>query len=355
MAGCGRKRPGESTASSTTGLSGSPDYNNRYTNNLWTRERGYITADAREQTAYGVARGYIAVGISTNNNGTEVPGSATFSSNRAFVQWAGFTAGQSVSFFDFYPAAAFLYRAGNLPQEDTGDGGWWVWGYTAQFGGGFSATLSAEERRMTQIIDFSGAAGALGGITTPGTNGTILADLLRAMPPVTAAGSRPTLSATCASTKPGAAPKSWAPCTRTMPLYYGAALRYQWSSRQSVGLGRGRRTQDQHAVHLAWRLLLRRGQLHPRRRQVSVEFAPGQPDGGQWAQREAYGVSSDCIFGGTVAAGNSTGCQLTTAWGIDVAYEHYWTPQWHQSLVYDAMMGEVRHGYRFGQRDAVRR
>ena len=74
-----------------------------------------------------------------------------------------------------YPAAAFLYRAGNLPQEDTGDGGWWVWGYTAQFGGGFSATLSAEERRTAQIIDFSGAAGALGGVTTPGTNGTILA------------------------------------------------------------------------------------------------------------------------------------------------------------------------------------
>ena len=41
-----------------------------------------------------------------------------------------------------------------MPQEDTGDGGWWVWGYTAQFGGGFSATLSAEERRDSQIIDF---------------------------------------------------------------------------------------------------------------------------------------------------------------------------------------------------------
>ena len=49
--------------SSTTGIFNT-DYNNRNTNNLWTRERGYITADAREQTAYGVARGYIDVGIS---------------------------------------------------------------------------------------------------------------------------------------------------------------------------------------------------------------------------------------------------------------------------------------------------
>ena len=87
--------------SSTTGVFGT-DYNNRTTNNLWTRERGYITADAREQTAYGVARGYIAVGVSSNNTGDTA---SSFSSNRAFVQWAGFTAGLSVSFFDFYPAA----------------------------------------------------------------------------------------------------------------------------------------------------------------------------------------------------------------------------------------------------------
>src|SRR5579864_7028326 len=64
---------------STTGSFAS-DYNNRYTNNFWTRERGYITADAREQTAYGVARGYIAVGISSQNTGLEAP-SGNFSSN----------------------------------------------------------------------------------------------------------------------------------------------------------------------------------------------------------------------------------------------------------------------------------
>ena len=118
---------------------------------MWSRERGYITADAREQTAYGVARGYIAVGISSQNNGNEAP-SSNFSSNRAFVQWAGMTAGLTVSFFDYYPAAALLIRAGLLPQEDSGDGGIWVWGYTAQLGNGLGATISAEERRTSQII-----------------------------------------------------------------------------------------------------------------------------------------------------------------------------------------------------------
>src|SRR5690349_24328515 len=37
---------------STTGTFTTTDYNNRYTNNFGSRERGYITADAGEQAAY---------------------------------------------------------------------------------------------------------------------------------------------------------------------------------------------------------------------------------------------------------------------------------------------------------------
>ena len=47
---------------------------------------------------------------------------------------------------------------------------------------------------------------------------------------------------------------------------------------------------------------------------------------------EAFGIASDCVYGGTVAAGTATGCQLTSAWNFNVGYDHYWTPQWHQSL-----------------------
>ena len=91
------------------------------TNNLTVRARGYITADAREQTAYGVARGYIAVGLSSNDVGTTgTEASNTFSANRAFVQWAGFTAGLGRSFYDFYNAAALNYRAGYMPHGGYG-------------------------------------------------------------------------------------------------------------------------------------------------------------------------------------------------------------------------------------------
>ena len=106
-----------------------------------------------------MARGYIAVGLNTNDAGLQVTTTA-LNANRGFVQWAGFTAGLAQSFYKFYSVPAASYRGGYYPASDTGDGGWWVWGYTAQFGGGFSATLAAEARRTTQICDANSPAGA---------------------------------------------------------------------------------------------------------------------------------------------------------------------------------------------------
>ena len=130
--------------------------------------RGYITADARNQTAYGTVRAYIAVGLSTGSladvNAGNINAANTFSANRAFIQWAGFTMGLSQSFYDFYSTAATAYW-GDYPASDTGDPGWHVFAYTAQFGNGFSATISAEDARRSQIIgtDSTSAAPSLGG------------------------------------------------------------------------------------------------------------------------------------------------------------------------------------------------
>ncbi len=44
--------------------------NNRNTNNSALRARGYITADARNQTEYGTVRSYIAVGVSDEQRRT---------------------------------------------------------------------------------------------------------------------------------------------------------------------------------------------------------------------------------------------------------------------------------------------
>ncbi len=141
------------------------DLNNRFTSNTWWRIRGYITADARNQTEYGTVRGYIAVGLSTNTNGGDNAANQ-FDANRAFIQWAGFTFGRAQSFFDFFSQAALGYL-GFTPNSDTGDGGKEVMAYTAQFGNGFSASISAEARRNTQIVNIgtSGVVAACGTVS----------------------------------------------------------------------------------------------------------------------------------------------------------------------------------------------
>jgi hypothetical protein len=48
----------------------------------------------------------------------------------------------------------------------------------------------------------------------------------------------------------------------------------------------------------------------------------------------AYGIQADCVTGttATAASANATGCHLSTGWSADLSYEHYWTPQWHESF-----------------------
>ena len=52
-----------------------------------------------------------------------------------------------------------------------------------------------------------------------------------------------------------------------------------------------------------------------------------------------FGVTSDCVFASTsttvgIPPGpiNATGCNLTTGWQVNASYEHYWTPQFHESF-----------------------
>jgi hypothetical protein len=62
-------------------------------------------------------------------------------------------------------------------------------------------------------------------------------------------------------------------------------------------------------------------------------FTPNTNWGAANGNKEAYGVLSDAVYGstgGTFATGTSL--QLTTAWGVNASFEHYWTPQWHESF-----------------------
>jgi hypothetical protein len=307
--------------------------NNRTTSNFVTRSRGYITVDAREQTAYGTARAYIDVGISNSNVGLD-SATNTFSSNRAFLQWAGFTAGLTQSFYDFYSAPAVAYRAGYFPLEDTGDGGWWVWAYTAQLGNGVSATLSAEQRRMGQIISQTAAGGvntgtiAAGAITGVGYGGMQVPDVVANLRVDQTWGSAQVMGAV----------------HQVNGLYYsnGAAATAVTAGHPNDAWG--------WVVGAGLRLnfpMIAKGDYF----QGEVNYTQGALRyldhvqttnfDSSMGNQQVFGIQSDCVFGssGNAAAGSSaaatgtTGCNLTTAWSVQASYEHFWTPQWHQSFV----------------------
>jgi len=135
-------------------------------NDFNMRSRAYISMDTREQTDYGILRTYLNIGL---NFDFGQPGSGTiFSGNRAFIQFAGFTVGLAQSFFDFYSIPISQYN-GYTPASDTGDGGWKVAAFTVLYGNGITSTVSLEEPRRAAIISTNtGSQPAVGG-AAPGS------------------------------------------------------------------------------------------------------------------------------------------------------------------------------------------
>jgi hypothetical protein len=111
------------------------------------RARGQLNLDARTQTAYGTLRTFIRYELTRNvgsyYGGANIAGGLTTDLNKAFIQFAGITAGRATSFFDFYAGAIIWGSA--FHGSDTYGVDPIVLAYTASFGSGFSATISLED------------------------------------------------------------------------------------------------------------------------------------------------------------------------------------------------------------------
>jgi hypothetical protein len=289
-----------------TGAFQTTNVNNRTTNDSTWRARGYITADARSQTEYGTVRGYIAVGVSGSD--TNGAGNA-FDANRAFIQWAGFTFGQAQSFYDFYSVPATSYW-GTFPASDTGDPGWKVLGYTAQFGNGFSATIAAEMRRIptttTVNSNFGGGLTQVGGFDAPDIVANLRVDQAWGSAQIMAAGHQ------------------------VKPLYYGT-LENSGHPDNKFGF----------AVGAGIKLnapMIGQGDYF----QAQVNYSQGaikymmQATQGSWLYRQgdsaAVGLVTDGVYGGTLAGLTAGDVELTTGWNVNAAYEHFWNPRWRTSV-----------------------
>src|ERR1700724_2960010 len=337
--------------------------NNRTTNNETLRARGYLTADVRNQTEYGTVRGYISIGLSTNDAALQVA-SLVDSANRAYVQWSGMTAGLAQSQYDFYNTLKYQYRADYLPASETGGFGWWIWAYTAQFGGGFSGTISTEARRTTQIIDANALPGPAGTAALAG-GGSIAPGGYPCAATITATGAivAGTAVGGCGSLFPGngayggmqtpdlvanlRVDQAWGGAQvmgalhEVTGIYYSAANALQ-SAPSTTGAGGVDYPGDKWgwAAGVGLKIntpFITQGdyfQAQANVTQGALRYLFNTPNT-NWGKvetgKEAFGVLSDCVYGGTVAAGTTPSCQLTSAWGINATCEHYWTPAWPTS------------------------
>src|SRR4029078_7001656 len=122
-----------------TASNGANAFFNRQSDNFQFTGRAMLTGDARNQSEYGTIRGYLRIGAVLNN-----ADAATFVAERAFIQFAGFTFGQTQSFFDIFSTTELMSYFDAKTSGDTYNYGVKVLAYTAQFGNGFSGTISAE-------------------------------------------------------------------------------------------------------------------------------------------------------------------------------------------------------------------
>jgi hypothetical protein len=287
------------------------------------RSRGYITADARNQTEYGTVRSYIAVGLSqgwvtgTTTNTDIATGGDGFNANRAFIQWAGFTFGLSQSFFDFYSGPATSFFGGDInPSEDSGDGGKAVTAYTAQFGSGLSATVSLESQRDPGVFTFPTGATMFFTSTTAGATSTqegmkypdVVANL-RVDQPWGSAQIMGAIHDASGQYVAGPNNNGSPSATNAMGWAVGAGIKLF-----APMIGQG----DYLQAEVNY--------TNGAEGYINVVAPMFSKYSGGVGGTYGFGVSSDNII--DIAGGN----HLTTAWGLNAAYEHFWSPHWQTSV-----------------------
>ena len=114
------------------------------TNDINFRTRAVVSWDARQKTEYGDLRTYIRIGIQQTTP-VDTEGGVVYW-DRAFLQFAGFTVGKTLSFYDIFTySGVYSYHDPRPAGDTTISNGVTVWAYTADFGNGFAATLSMED------------------------------------------------------------------------------------------------------------------------------------------------------------------------------------------------------------------
>jgi hypothetical protein len=142
-------------------------------NSVWNRNAtGWTTRanfgfDFASNTAYGPLIGHFDINANSGN-GFDNTGSSVLV-NTAYVTWAGITAGTAQSFYSFVGGGDNWANIFSPDRKGSNEPN--LLAYTASFGGGFSATLSAESNQAMGTgggTNMTGAAGSNPGSITFG-------------------------------------------------------------------------------------------------------------------------------------------------------------------------------------------
>ena len=294
---------------------------NRASNNFNFTAKAALTVDARNQTEYGTVRGYISLGAQTVATGE----TSVFFADRAFIQFAGFTFGRAQSYFDIFTTTERYTYSDPRTSGDTYNYGWFVMAYTAMLGNGVSATVSAEApRRFVGVIDGAGGGFGVNGTTTTDTAGFQMPDFVAnlridqnwgyvgvsgAVHKVAGGyfGSAASTGFNVNTSHPGDK-YGWA-------AGVGGMLNLPWlGARDSIGAG----------------FVYSKGALGYVTKAGNWQIADGNSIGVGWVADGIFDNVIPSAGPGTLAG--QVPIQLTNAWNVNAAFEHFWNPWWRTSV-----------------------
>ncbi len=274
------------------------------------RTRGIMTWDVREQTEYGTLRGYIAGGwqTSSGNAQTQYAAPSTYYAPRAFIQFAGFTLGKATSFYGIM-ATPLYSNTTNVWGADTGGSGKIVWGYTAQFGNGLSASIALEDPAYAQNTGFT---------NTSYVGNPQIPDLVANM----------NLDATWGQAMiMGALHQLNAQGTVATNVYPDDKV--GWAVGGGIKLKLDMISPGDHAT------------VEASYSEGAINYVGSGIGNFSWCHDHSancgIGIASDATWTGS---GNGS-LSLTTAWDIVAGYSHTWNPNWKTSVY--ATYGEVSY------------
>jgi Porin subfamily len=292
------------------------------TSELAFRVRAAISVDLRTQTEYGTLRSYLEIGqqVTTASNAgagnTATSADAVFF-DRGFIQFAGFTVGKIRSYFDINSFAPYSY-SNNRVSGDTGAAGIYGMAYTAQFGNGVTASLSLEDGQVGMgsrghlIFDNTSANFLAGPGLTPtnDSRGWLYPDVVGAL----------------------RIDQAWGYAQVAAALHDASGAYFLTPDVVNNGHPNDKVGFATTAGFTLNDVLGLKGD------QFGMQACYSQGAAGYCTRAQGpwqiYSASNNAGFGWLADGvfGTGTSVELTTVWGVNGAFQHFWNPKWRTSL-----------------------